>query len=112
MDRFLERNAPRPTQAPQRESNTMEGMTSKMADALPDKDITVLPPFSHVMQFLEDTEVAHAKIAMAVAQILTTMITETVDKAIQQGMEQLKQDLHSQTHRLQETEQWIASVEE
>lgn len=109
MDRFLERTVPRPTQAPQRESDKEADITAKMAAALSAVNTIAPPASSPVLQSPEDTEVAHAKITLVVVQILTPMITEVVDKAVQHSMEQLWQELHSQTHRLQEAQQQIAS---
>lgn len=95
MDCFVERTAPRPTQAPHSPLESVAGMAAKMVGTIPAED-TIAPPLSsQALYSPEDTEAAHAKIALAVAQLLTPMITEAVDKAVQHSMEQLRQDINS-----------------
>lgn len=70
-----------------------------------------MPPSPPPGTLSEGTDVTHARIAQAEVQLLI-LKSEVVDKAVRLGMEQLCIDLHSQTHRLQEAEQRISTVEE
>lgn len=111
MDCFVERSAPSHTGSLQ-PPGPRAATAAKMAAAMSAEDTAAPLPPSPALHLPKDTEATHAKIALAVAQLLTPMIAEAVDRAVQHGMEQLRLDIHSQTHKLQEAEQRIASVEE
>lgn len=120
MDRFVERSRqPPPPQSHSQLPVTQAGCESTMADATREESMEQQTPSQttgtnvspHIFNPSGDDS-QYIRIAEAVAALLKPTINEAVEKAVSQGIVQLKKEMGAQGKRLQEAELRIASLEE